>query len=98
MTSDELYQIYEEFTEQIINQGWKGKHFGWTETVRCEVDKDSWSLFELDNGFCLGLREPNEQSNEPPVLEYWFENESDEEEDEKAVAVHSLEQLLELLN
>ena len=90
--ADKLYEIYEKFTEQVVYQGWKGVFYGYMETVRSEVEKGGWALFELDNGFRLGLNEPGEGSDEAPCLQYWFGNENI-----TPVIVDSLEQLLQLL-
>ena len=61
---EELYEIYDTFTDKLATDGWKGENLAWTETCRSDVTKGSWSLFELDNGFCLGLNEPAEGSEE----------------------------------
>lgn len=90
--ADELYKIYETFTEQLVTSGWKGEVYGWQETARTEVAEGGWALFELDNGFRLGLNEPGEESQEEATLQYWFEDK------ENAVKVESLEQLLLLLD
>lgn len=91
--AEKFCEIYDKFTEQVIYQGWKGVFYGYTETVRCEVETGGWALFELDNGFRLGLNEPNEISNEKPCLQYWFDNDKI-----TPVSVNSLEQLLLLLD
>ena len=89
--ADELFNIYETFIEELVTNGWKGEFYGWQEIIRSEVTGENWSVFELDNGFRLGFKEPAEENEEEPTLQYWFE------ENETPIKVESLEQLLELL-
>ena len=95
MNSDQMYEIYERFTEEIVDNGWKGENLSWTEIVRSEVNVGTWYLFEIDNGFALEFIEPIDGSEEEPFLKYWPEGSN---EDEDGIIVQSLEQLLELLN
>lgn len=88
---DKLYEIYENFVEQLIDKGWNGQRYGWKETQRSEALEGGWAFFQLDNGFNLKLTyEGNGQ--EQAMLQYWFS------ENGKVLEVQSLEQLLELLN
>lgn len=89
---EKLCQIYDDFVDQVIYKGWKGKTYGCKETVRSEVAEGGWSHFQLDNGFNVKLTyEGNGQTN--ATLQYWFDNNP-----EMVVNVESLEQLLELIN
>lgn len=88
---DKLYEIYENFVEQLIDKGWKGQRYGWKEIQRAEALEGGWALFQLDNGFNLQfIFEGNGQ--EQAKLQYWFGK------DGEIVDVESLEQLLELVN
>ena len=95
MTSDQMFEIYERFTEEIVNKGWKGEFLSWAEIVRSEVTEGTWYLFELDNGFAIEFMEPIEGGEGEPFLKYWPEG---RDEDQDGIIVESLEQLLELLN
>ena len=88
---DKLYEIYNTFIEQLVNCGWKGKFYGWKESVQYEIYKGSSALFEFGNGFRLEFKEPSENCAEDVTLRYWFEN------DQTVVEVKNLEQLLALL-
>lgn len=90
---DRLYEIFETFTDQLIDYGWKGVRYGWKDTERWESGKGGWCLFELDNGFKLRLEDPEdfgENEENKGSLYYWFEG-------EEPVEVESLDQLLDLL-
>lgn len=91
---DKLYEIFETFTDQLIDYGWKGVRYGWKDTERWENGKGGWCLFELDNGFKLRLEDPEESENESGdkkvSLCYWFEG-------GEPIEVDSLDQLLDLL-
>lgn len=95
MTSDQMYEIYERFIDEVVNKGWKGEKLGWTETVRCEVAEGTWYLFEHDSGFAIEFLEPVEGSDGEAFLKFWPEGNG---EDEDGIIVESLEQLLELSN
>ena len=86
---DKLYEIYENFVEQLIDKGWKGLRYGWKEIQRAEALEGGWALFQLDNGF--NLQFIFEGNGQTPKLQYWFG------EDGKMIEVESLEQLLQLL-
>ena len=90
--ADELYKVYETFTEELINNGWNGVEYGWTECVRGEITGQNFSLFAFDNGFRLQFNEPGMDGKGELSLQYWFEGEK------TRTNVESLEQLLDLLN
>ena len=88
MAADALWKIYERFTEQLVNHGWKGQLQSWREVVESELDKGSTMLFELRNGFRLKF---SEKENGEANLVYWFADTENEK-----TPVETLEQLLQL--
>ena len=89
MKGDELYLIYETFTEQLVNNGWQERFCSWKEVVESEVNVGTCMSFHYENGFNLKFEE---KENGEAKLIYWFDNSV------SIVEVTSLEQLLEVQN
>jgi len=87
MKGEELYPIYETFTEQLVECGWKERLYSWKEIVESEIEVGIIITFHYDNGLNLKFEEKEDGEAK---LTYWFDN------PESAVEVTSLQQLLEL--
>ena len=89
MNAEQLYEIYEKFTEQLVEHGWNGRFYGWKETVTSGWDKDAdITLFEYGNGFCLELLEPRD--GEPSLAFQFGEVEEEVNSIEELMAIFSL--------
>ena len=86
--ADKLWNIYEKFTEQLVNNGWNGDYYSWKETVESTLGLGTTMLFEYGNGFKLRF---SDLENGIASLSYCIPY------SENFVDVDELEQLLQLI-
>jgi len=70
---EELETIYDEFADRLIDHGWNGMFYGYTETCRGNADGSGFKMFSLDNGFKMMFTNPMERDEETS-LTYWFDD------------------------
>ena len=87
MKGEELYLIYEAFTEKLVDKGWQGRYYNWKEVIESEVGEGTSMSFQYGNGLNVYFEE---KENGEAKLIYWFED------PKSAVEVTTLEQLLEI--
>ena len=83
-----LWNIYEKFTNQLVDNGWRGEFNSWKETVECILGQGTTMLFEFGNGFKLQF---SERENGIASLRYCLAG------SDTFVDVDELEQLLHLI-
>ena len=86
--ADKLWNIYEKFTEQLVNNAWQGDFYSWKETVEYNLGQGTTMLFEFGNGFKLLF---SELENGDVGLSYCLTGSV------KFIDVDELEQLLQLI-
>ena len=86
--AETLWKIYEKFTNQLVDNGWRGEFYSWKETVETIIGQGTTMLFEFGNGFKLQF---SEQENGIASLRYCVAG------SETFVNADTLEQLLQLI-